>query len=170
MEQWSPEPGEIKWRGRRFDYVILAQLKWLVVVIISFAAAQQQRTHPNLASAQTTSTNPPQQTHTAQMLRPAPGGAIPGRPHRPLVVRCGYDGSTRPVNFPSAASCRLESLRMRVGAALLLHTDLLAGRRMLCPLRVAVRAHVHRRRRGRVPCAHGGGPHRRHLVLCLWGR
>ncbi|WOO83671.1 ZZ-type zinc finger domain-containing protein [Vanrija pseudolonga] len=48
------------------------------------------------------------------MLRPAPGGAIPGRPHRPLVVRCGYDGSTRPVNFPSAASCRLESLRTRV--------------------------------------------------------
>ncbi|WVQ81455.1 hypothetical protein IAT38_003579 [Cryptococcus sp. DSM 104549] len=41
-------------------------------------------------------------------------GAIPERPNRPLVVRCGYEGSSRRVNFPSAATCRLESLRSRV--------------------------------------------------------
>ncbi|WVO18309.1 hypothetical protein L204_106024 [Cryptococcus depauperatus] len=34
--------------------------------------------------------------------------------NRPLVVRCAYEGSSRRVNFPSAASCRLESLRSRV--------------------------------------------------------
>jgi hypothetical protein len=42
-------------------------------------------------------------------------GGIAGRPNRPLVVRCGYDGTTRRVQFPSAATCRLESLRSRVG-------------------------------------------------------
>jgi hypothetical protein len=73
------------------------------------------------------------------MLRPAPGGAIPGRPHRPLVVRCGYDGSTRPVNFPRRRAAGSVAAHAR-GCCLLLHTDLLAGRRMLCPLRVAVRA------------------------------
>ncbi|ODN91441.1 hypothetical protein L198_05957 [Cryptococcus wingfieldii CBS 7118] len=39
---------------------------------------------------------------------------IQDRPSRPLVVRCGYEGSSRRVNFPSAATCRLESLRHRV--------------------------------------------------------
>ncbi|OWZ68671.1 hypothetical protein AYX14_00879 [Cryptococcus neoformans] len=41
-------------------------------------------------------------------------GAIPERPNRPLVVRCSYERSSRRVNFPSAATCRLESLRNRV--------------------------------------------------------
>ncbi|WVO22726.1 uncharacterized protein IAS62_004060 [Cryptococcus decagattii] len=41
-------------------------------------------------------------------------GAIPDRPNRPLVIRCGYEGFSRRVNFPSAATCRLESLRNRV--------------------------------------------------------
>lgn len=40
--------------------------------------------------------------------------AIPGRPNRPLVVKCGYEGSFRRVNFPSAQTCRLESIRLRV--------------------------------------------------------
>nr|XP_031862268.1 uncharacterized protein CI109_002233 [Kwoniella shandongensis]KAA5529340.1 hypothetical protein CI109_002233 [Kwoniella shandongensis] len=41
-------------------------------------------------------------------------GVIPDRPNRPLVVRCAYEGSSRRVNFPSAATCRLDSLRSRV--------------------------------------------------------
>jgi hypothetical protein len=39
---------------------------------------------------------------------------IPGRPNRPMVVKCGYEGSSRRVNFPSAATCRLDSVRLRV--------------------------------------------------------
>lgn len=42
--------------------------------------------------------------------------AIPGRPNRPLVVKCGYEGSFRRVNFPSAQTCRLESIRLRVSS------------------------------------------------------
>ncbi|KAL7421406.1 hypothetical protein Q5752_004291 [Cryptotrichosporon argae] len=44
----------------------------------------------------------------------AQASEIPGRPKRPLVVKCGYDNASRRINFPSAASCRLESLRQRV--------------------------------------------------------
>lgn len=40
--------------------------------------------------------------------------AIPSRPNRPLVVKCGYEGSFRRVNFPSAQTCRLDSIRQRV--------------------------------------------------------
>jgi len=39
---------------------------------------------------------------------------ISDRPNRPLVVKCGYDNTVRRVNFPSAATCRLDSLRSRV--------------------------------------------------------
>ncbi|WWC73241.1 uncharacterized protein I206_107207 [Kwoniella pini CBS 10737] len=45
---------------------------------------------------------------------PSSSGSIPDRPHRPLVVKCAFDGSARRVTFPSAATCRLESLRNRV--------------------------------------------------------
>jgi len=31
-----------------------------------------------------------------------------------MVVKCGYEGSSRRVNFPSAATCRLDSVRLRV--------------------------------------------------------
>ncbi|KAK8843444.1 hypothetical protein IAR55_007101 [Kwoniella newhampshirensis] len=47
------------------------------------------------------------------MLKPT-GGVISERPNRPLVVRCAYEGLSRRVNFPSAATCRLKSLRSRV--------------------------------------------------------
>ncbi|WVW79051.1 hypothetical protein I302_101014 [Kwoniella bestiolae CBS 10118] len=36
------------------------------------------------------------------------------RPNRPLVIKCAFDGNTRRVTFPSAATCRLDSLRDRV--------------------------------------------------------
>jgi hypothetical protein len=49
------------------------------------------------------------------MLGPS-SSAIPDRPNRPLVIKCGYENSTRRINFPSAASCRLDSLRTRVRA------------------------------------------------------
>ncbi|ORY29144.1 hypothetical protein BCR39DRAFT_532845 [Naematelia encephala] len=39
---------------------------------------------------------------------------IPDRPNRPLIIKCGYSNSTRRVTFPSASTCRLESLRSRV--------------------------------------------------------
>ncbi|WWC64178.1 uncharacterized protein I303_106786 [Kwoniella dejecticola CBS 10117] len=41
-------------------------------------------------------------------------GSIPDRPNRPLIIKCAFDGSARRVTFPSAATCRLESLRNRV--------------------------------------------------------
>ncbi|WRT68905.1 uncharacterized protein IL334_005887 [Kwoniella shivajii] len=41
-------------------------------------------------------------------------GSNPDRPNRPLVVKCAYDGSARRITFPSATSCRLDSLRDRV--------------------------------------------------------
>ncbi|KAK4688499.1 hypothetical protein P7C73_g1605, partial [Tremellales sp. Uapishka_1] len=47
------------------------------------------------------------------MLR-AGQGSIPDRPNRPIIVRCGCDGLTRRVNFPSAATCRFDSLRSRI--------------------------------------------------------
>lgn len=59
-----------------------------------------------------TSPQPPPPPPT--MLGPS-SSAIPDRPNRPLVVKCGYENSTRRINFPSAASCRLDSLRTRVG-------------------------------------------------------
>lgn len=36
------------------------------------------------------------------------------RPARPLVVKCTYEGASRRVTFPSAATARLDSLRSRV--------------------------------------------------------
>ncbi|BEJ13657.1 hypothetical protein CspHIS471_0308310 [Cutaneotrichosporon sp. HIS471] len=50
------------------------------------------------------------------MLRSVQGG-LSGRPNRPLTVKCSYDSSTRRVQFPSAKTCRLESLRSRVEEA-----------------------------------------------------
>lgn len=37
------------------------------------------------------------------------------RPNRPLVVRCDHDNHSRRIAFPSASTCRLESLSARVG-------------------------------------------------------
>lgn len=53
------------------------------------------------------------------MNGPAPSSstAANGRPNRPLVVKAGYDGATRRVQFPSAATARLESLHSRVSAS-----------------------------------------------------
>jgi len=34
-----------------------------------------------------------------------------------MVVKCGYEGSSRRVNFPSAATCRLDSVRLRVSTS-----------------------------------------------------
>ncbi|OCF31344.1 hypothetical protein I317_01200 [Kwoniella heveanensis CBS 569] len=48
------------------------------------------------------------------MLKPTSGQSIPDRPNRPLVIKCSYDGSARRITFPSAATCRLDSLRSRV--------------------------------------------------------
>mgnify|MGYP002718825851 CR=1 FL=1 len=49
------------------------------------------------------------------MSRANPGlGPIPDRPNRPLVVKCGYEGTTRRITFPSASTCRFDSLRSRV--------------------------------------------------------
>lgn len=55
---------------------------------------------------------------------------MPGRPNRPLVVKCGYEGSFRRVNFPSAQTCRLDSIRQRVSESLSMAT--------LIPLSMAV--------------------------------
>lgn len=57
---------------------------------------------------------PPPPSLVPTMLGPS-SSAIPDRPNRPLVVKCGYENSTRRITFPSAASCRLDSLRTRVG-------------------------------------------------------
>ena len=38
------------------------------------------------------------------------------RPNHPLVVKCAYDGTSRRVTFPSAQTCRLESMRHRVSS------------------------------------------------------
>ncbi|ORX38912.1 hypothetical protein BD324DRAFT_617855 [Kockovaella imperatae] len=41
--------------------------------------------------------------------------AMAKRPNRPLVVRCVYEGTSRKVTFPSAVTCRLDSVRSRIG-------------------------------------------------------
>ncbi|WVF65712.1 hypothetical protein IAT40_000443 [Kwoniella sp. CBS 6097] len=48
------------------------------------------------------------------MLKPSLGQSIPDRPNRPLVIKCSYDDSARRITFPSASTCRLDSLRSRV--------------------------------------------------------
>ncbi|WWC91357.1 uncharacterized protein L201_006300 [Kwoniella dendrophila CBS 6074] len=47
-------------------------------------------------------------------MYPSSSRSIPDRPSRALVVKCAYDGTTRRITFPSAGTCRLDSLRTRV--------------------------------------------------------
>ncbi|OCF60275.1 hypothetical protein L486_02955 [Kwoniella mangroviensis CBS 10435] len=47
-------------------------------------------------------------------MHPSSSRSLADRPNRPLVIKCAFDGITRKVTFPSAATCRLDSLRLRV--------------------------------------------------------
>lgn len=42
-------------------------------------------------------------------------GLVPDRPNQPLVVRLAFSNLPRRINFKSAATCRLETLKQRVG-------------------------------------------------------
>ena len=63
-----------------------------------------------------------------------------------MVVKCGYEGSSRRVNFPSASTCRLDSVRLRVSHTgfLEVHTDQVTGRGMFPPLRSVVYTGLYR--------------------------
>ena len=55
-----------------------------------------------------------------------------------MVVKCGYEGSSRRVNFPSASTCRLDSVRLRVSYMALIAQNqdklMMTGRGMLPPV------------------------------------
>jgi len=63
-----------------------------------------------------------------------------------MVVKCGYEGSSRRVNFPSASTCRLDSVRLRVSytQSLTLDGTKILGRRMLPSLCVELYVGLYR--------------------------